>query len=129
MPIYEFVCESCDHEFERILSFSAVDLPACPACEASSVRRRLSKPAIHFKGSGWYITDSKKGNGSSSSETNGSAKSVEKEGSSESTSETTKSEATKSDAAKSEPVKSEAAKSDAPKTESSSAKSSVKTEA
>jgi putative FmdB family regulatory protein len=128
MPIYEFICESCDHEFERILSFSAVDLPACPACAASSVKRRLSKPAIHFKGSGWYITDSKKGNGSSS-ETNGSVKSAEKEGSSESTSETTKSDAAKSDSAKSEPVKGEAAKSDAPKTESSSAKPSVKTEA
>jgi putative FmdB family regulatory protein len=127
MPIYEFVCESCDHEFERILSFSVVDLPACPACEASSVKRRLSKPAIHFKGSGWYITDSKKGN--SSSETNGSAKSGEKESSSESTNETTKSDAAKSDVAKNEPVKGEAAKSDAPKTESSSAKSSVKTEA
>lgn len=127
MPIYEFVCESCDHEFERILSFSAVDLPACPACEASSVKRRLSKPAIHFKGSGWYITDSKKGN--SSSETNGSAKSSEKEGSSESTSETTKSDAAKSEPVKGETAKSEGTKSDAPKTESSSAKSSVKTEA
>ncbi len=69
MPIYEFVCEACGHEFEKIVSFSAQSHPVCPACAAQTVSRRLSKPAIHFKGSGWYITDSKsetkKGNGNS----------------------------------------------------------------
>ena len=59
MPIYEFICGSCDHEFEQIVSFSAATAPACPACAGNEVKRRMSKPAIHFKGSGWYITDSK----------------------------------------------------------------------
>ena len=59
MPIYEFVCESCGHEFEKILAFSATKMPSCPACQSEQVDRQMSRPAIHFKGSGWYITDSK----------------------------------------------------------------------
>lgn len=63
MPIYEFSCHSCGHEFEQIVSFSATTAPACPACASTEVGRHMSRPAIHFKGSGWYITDSRKGDG------------------------------------------------------------------
>jgi putative FmdB family regulatory protein len=59
MPIYEFVCEACGHEFEQILAFSATKMPSCPACQSEQVHRQMSRPAIHFKGSGWYINDSK----------------------------------------------------------------------
>lgn len=59
MPIYELVCQECGNQYERIVSFSATSYPACPACGAGEVSRLPSKPAIHFKGSGWYINDSK----------------------------------------------------------------------
>ena len=59
MPIYEFVCRDCGTHFEHMQSFSATTLPPCPACSSHHVGRLLSRPAIHFKGSGWYITDSK----------------------------------------------------------------------
>ncbi|OUC07932.1 hypothetical protein RY27_11975 [Litorilinea aerophila] len=62
MPIYEFVCQECGYEFERIQSFSDNSLPRCGQCDSEHVQRRLSPPAIHFKGSGWYITDSKNDN-------------------------------------------------------------------
>lgn len=60
MPIYEFVCQSCGNEFEQIRSFSDNSVPTCSVCRSEQVVRRMGRPAIHFKGSGWYITDSKK---------------------------------------------------------------------
>lgn len=68
MPIYEFVCQSCGHEFEQILSFSDTSTPACGNCQSEKVVRRVGRPAIHFKGSGWYITDSRKSGANGSSE-------------------------------------------------------------
>ena len=60
MPIYEYVCHDCGHAFEQIQGWSD-STPSCSVCSSSNVARQLSPPAIHFKGSGWYITDSKKG--------------------------------------------------------------------
>lgn len=62
MPIYEFICQSCGNEFEQIQSFSDSSVPACAKCGSAQVVRRVGRPAIHFKGSGWYVTDSKKSN-------------------------------------------------------------------
>ncbi|MFN2201042.1 MAG: FmdB family zinc ribbon protein [Caldilineaceae bacterium] len=77
MPIYEYVCHNCGHEFEKIQGWSE-DAPVCVSCGSSDVTRRLSPPAIHFKGSGWYITDSKNGKGKNGATgvagTNGSTK-------------------------------------------------------
>jgi putative FmdB family regulatory protein len=56
MPLYEYQCEACDHRFEVIQKFSDAPLETCPKC-AGAVRKLLSSPAFHFKGSGWYITD------------------------------------------------------------------------
>ena len=96
MPIYELACKECGNQYERIVSFSSTDLPACPACSSVDVTRLLSQPAIHFKGSGWYITDSKKEDekkktAAQKSESNGSAPEKSKEG--ESTASESKSEA------------------------------------
>jgi len=108
MPIYEFACADCGTVFEKRVSFSATKAPACENCHSENVERQLSAPAIHFKGSGWYITDSKKssnGDGkkestkseSGSSESNSSPKSeastsTEKSTASESSSSSTSSE-------------------------------------
>ena len=92
MPIYEFTCQSCGNEFEQIRSFSDSSVPTCTKCGSAEVVRRVGRPAIHFKGSGWYITDSKKGgkNGDSkgaavksSDETTGAAVESKSESSSE----------------------------------------------
>ncbi len=68
MPLYEFVCRDCGSQFEQIQSFSAKGHPPCPQCGSEHVSRLLGRPAIHFKGSGWYINDSK---GSSKQSANG----------------------------------------------------------
>ena len=57
MPLYEYRCESCRHQFEVIQKFSDPPIGTCPSCGAGPVVKLLSSPAIQFKGSGWYITD------------------------------------------------------------------------
>ena len=107
MPIYEFACQDCGHEFEKIQSFSDSSTPACPNCQGVHVQRRLSAPAIHFKGSGWYITDSKKAAKGSAT---GSPSSSGEDGKSESKSEgeaKTEASGTKAEATKGEPSKGE----------------------
>ena len=61
MPLYEFTCTDCAEHFEQILSFSMTEAPACPHCRSTATRRLMSMPAIHFKGSGFYKTDSANG--------------------------------------------------------------------
>lgn len=53
MPIYEYRCESCGHQFEKMVKIGA-ETPPCPACEAANVRKMVSAPSFHLKGSGWY---------------------------------------------------------------------------
>lgn len=60
MPIYEYLCTECEDSFEQIMSFAAVQDPACPSCGSGQTRRKLSAPAIHFKAGGFYLTDSRK---------------------------------------------------------------------
>ena len=69
MPVYEYRCAR-GHEYEKVEGFDAPTEHACPHC-GGSARRRLSVPAVIFKGSGFYSTDNRKssrsGNGSASS--------------------------------------------------------------
>ncbi len=58
MPTYEYVCESCEHEFEEFQSMSAKPLKKCPSCAKPKLRRKIGTgAAIIFKGSGFYETD------------------------------------------------------------------------
>ena len=56
MPLYEYRCKNCGHQFEKIQSFSAPEEKECPVCQGP-VEKLLSASAIQFKGSGWYATD------------------------------------------------------------------------
>ena len=56
MPLYEYQCTKCENRFERIQKFSDPLVTDCPLC-GGRVERTLNVPAIHFKGSGWYVTD------------------------------------------------------------------------
>jgi putative FmdB family regulatory protein len=56
VPLYEYRCKACGHQFEKIQSFSAPEEKVCPNC-GGEVERLLSAPAVQFKGSGWYVTD------------------------------------------------------------------------
>lgn len=56
MPIYEYVCRSCQHRFEVKQNVSDPPVSACTRC-GQAVTKVISAPAIMFKGTGWYITD------------------------------------------------------------------------
>lgn len=62
MPVYEYVCANCSQHFERKQSFAEESIRVCPMC-GGVTRRVLFPVSIVFKGSGWYITDSRKADG------------------------------------------------------------------
>jgi putative FmdB family regulatory protein len=54
MPIYEYLCEKCSHEFEREQRITEDPVKTCPKCRARKVRRLISRTGFVLKGSGWY---------------------------------------------------------------------------
>jgi putative FmdB family regulatory protein len=79
VPTYTYTCTACNDVIEKRQSFSDPPLTTCEQC-GGALRKVIHPVGIVFKGSGWYITDSR----SSTSSANGPAAS--------------KSESTKSDA-------------------------------
>ena len=60
MPTYEYVCTECKYQFEEFQSISAEPLKTCPECGGLINRKIFGGVGLHFKGSGFYITDYKK---------------------------------------------------------------------
>ena len=58
MPTYTYQCDSCGHGFEAVQRFADDPLSECPECGAP-IRRVIQPVGVVFKGSGWYITDSR----------------------------------------------------------------------
>ena len=61
MPIYEYKCSKCEHQFEIIQRFSDNPLESCPECGQKSIKKLVSAPSFRLKGGGWYETDFKTG--------------------------------------------------------------------
>jgi putative FmdB family regulatory protein len=74
MPIYEYECSQCGARFERMQRFTDPPVEVCPECQGS-VHRLIHPVGIVFKGSGWYVTDSR---GKSSTLESGNGKGEEK---------------------------------------------------
>ncbi|MDQ3655639.1 MAG: zinc ribbon domain-containing protein [Chloroflexota bacterium] len=65
MPTYSYRGTACTHEFDYVQKFSDDPLTECIECQGP-VRRVYQPVGVVFKGSGWYINDSRKtdtGNG------------------------------------------------------------------
>ena len=61
MPIYGYVCKSCEHRFDVLQKMSDDPLVHCPDCGDASLQKELSAPKFRLKGQGWYETDFKTG--------------------------------------------------------------------
>lgn len=58
MPTYAYGCATCGHRFDQFQRFSEDPLRECPECGAA-IRRLIQPVGVVFKGSGWYINDSR----------------------------------------------------------------------
>ncbi len=59
MPIYEYKCNDCGHEYELIQKMSDAPVTECEKCHKNSAQRLVSAPGFQLKGTGWYETDFK----------------------------------------------------------------------
>jgi putative FmdB family regulatory protein len=58
VPLYDYQCEA-GHRYEKRESFGSPAQQPCEQC-GKPAQRLLNAPPILFKGSGWYVTDSKR---------------------------------------------------------------------
>jgi putative FmdB family regulatory protein len=54
MPIYEYACAACGHQFEEWQKITDKPVKTCPKCKAKKVERLISATSFHLKGGGWY---------------------------------------------------------------------------
>lgn len=50
MPIYEYTCDKCNHEFERIVFGDEEDGITCPACQSRQVKKLMSTSSFRPNG-------------------------------------------------------------------------------
>ena len=62
MPIYGYICKSCEHTLDALQKIADDPLVDCPSCGEPALKRALSAPRFRLKGQGWYETDFKKDN-------------------------------------------------------------------
>jgi putative FmdB family regulatory protein len=101
MPTYEYVCRDCGHHLEVVQSFTDEPLQTCQRCQGQ-LRKVFSAAGIIFKGSGYYVTDTRakarSGAKSASSDADGST-AEKSSGSSESSGSSSETSATESKSA------------------------------
>jgi len=66
MPIYAYKCGSCGHAKDVLQKISDAPLTVCPACGAEAFSKQVTAAGFQLKGSGWYVTDFRGGNGGNS---------------------------------------------------------------
>lgn len=82
MPLYTYRCKECEYQFDIRQSFSEDALVDCPTCGKPALRKVINQVGVVFKGSGFYVNDSKSNNsaapgGKSKADNNGTSSSKE----------------------------------------------------
>ena len=52
MPIYEYACAACGHQFEEWQKITDKPVKTCPKCKAKKVERLISQTSFQLKGGG-----------------------------------------------------------------------------
>jgi putative FmdB family regulatory protein len=87
MPIYEYKCHQCGQKFEVRRRITDEPLTTHEDC-GGELEQLISAPALHFKGTGWYVTDYAKGGKSPSTSGSNGHSDSKSEGTGESKAET-----------------------------------------
>ncbi len=107
MPIYEYRCPDCGHEFETMQRMSEDPIKVCPECSAENVSKLISRTSFVLKGGGWYKdhyglkSGASSDSGSSSSSSSSSASSSSSSSSSDSSGSASTSDSSSSGASSS----------------------------
>ena len=59
MPIYEYQCTGCHHQFDLLQKINDEPVKKCPLCSKDTAIRLVSAAGFQLKGTGWYATDFK----------------------------------------------------------------------
>src|SRR3546814_5816230 len=74
MPIYAYKCSACGHAKDALQKFSDAPLTVCPECGQATFTKQVTAAGFQLKGSGWYVTDFRNGQGSQAGAKSDSAK-------------------------------------------------------
>ncbi len=78
MPIYDYQCSECGHQDEVMRKATAANIAVCPKCEKETFSKMLSAPSFQLNGTGWYATDFKNSEKSTSTTSKNEEKATEK---------------------------------------------------
>ncbi len=88
MPTYDYACDACGHEFERVQRITEKPLKKCPKCNKDKARRMIGGGGFILKGGGWesdlYSGPSNKASSAPKSESKSESSSSSSSGSSDS---------------------------------------------
>ncbi len=68
MPIYAYRCVECGFAKDVLQKLSDAPLTQCPECGKPAFSKQVTAAGFQLKGSGWYVTDFRGGNGSAGGE-------------------------------------------------------------
>lgn len=63
MPIYAYRCEACGFAKDALQKMSDPVLTECPQCGKATFKKQLTAAGFQLKGTGWYVTDFRSGQG------------------------------------------------------------------
>lgn len=86
MPTYEYVCRECGHHLEVVQKFTDDPLQTCERCQGA-LRKVFSAAGIIFKGSGYYVTDTRSSNGKAAASRSNASSDDSSDGASDSSSD------------------------------------------